>query len=101
EGIDALVLDVKVGRGAFMKDLASARRLAESLVRVGSGAGLRITALLTRMEEPLGRTIGNALEVRESLEILRGEGPPDTTELTFALGAEMLVVGGVAKTNGE
>jgi pyrimidine-nucleoside phosphorylase len=96
EGIDALVLDVKVGSGAFMKDEASARRLAESLVRVGSGAGLKVRALLTRMEEPLGTTIGNALEVKESLAILRGEGPKDTTELTLALGAEMLVLGGVA-----
>lgn len=98
EGIDALVLDVKVGRGAFMKDERSARQLAESLVRVGSGAGLEICALLTRMEEPLGRTIGNALEIREAIEILRGDGPPDTTELTLALGAEMLQLGGVADT---
>jgi pyrimidine-nucleoside phosphorylase len=96
EGIDALVLDVKVGRGAFMKTEAEARRLAESLVRVGTGAGLRVRALLTRMEAPLGRTIGNALEVRESIDILRGEGPADTTEITRALGAEMLVQGGVA-----
>jgi len=101
EGIDALVLDVKVGRGAFMKDLASARRLAESLVRVGSGAGKKVVALLTRMEEPLGTTIGNALEVRESIDILRGEGPPDTTELTLALGVEMLRLGGVAATEAE
>ena len=96
EGIDALVLDVKVGRGAFMKDLASARQLAESLVRVGQGAGLRMRALLTRMEEPLGSTIGNALEVRESIAILRGHGPADTTDLTLALAAEMLHLGGVA-----
>ncbi len=96
EGIDALVLDVKVGRGAFMKDLAQARRLAESLVRVGTGAGLRVRALLTRMEEPLGTTIGNALEIKESIAILRGEGPADTTELVFALAAEMLVLGGKA-----
>ena len=98
EGIDALVLDVKVGRGAFMKDERSARQLAESLVRVGGGAGLKICALLTRMEEPLGRTIGNALETREAIEILRGDGPPDTTELTLALGAEMLRLGGVTAT---
>lgn len=98
EGIDALVLDVKVGRGAFMKDEASGRALAESLVRVGSGAGLRMCALLTRMEEPLGRCIGNALEMVEALEILHGEGPPDTTELTVALGAEMLRLGGKASS---
>ncbi len=101
EGIDALVLDVKVGRGAFMKDEASARQLAQMLVRVGNGAGVKTRALLTRMEAPLGTTIGNALEVRESLAILRGEGPPDTTELTYALGAEMLVLGKVAKTAAE
>lgn len=97
EGIDALLLDVKVGRGAFMKDLPSAQRLAESLVRVGQSAGVRVRALLTRMQAPLGRTIGNALEVREAVEILHGRGPKDTTELTLALAAEMLVLGGVAK----
>ena len=101
EGIDALVLDVKVGRGAFMKTEASARALAESLVRVGTGAGLKVRALMTRMEEPLGRTIGNALEVREAIDILRGKGPADTTEITYALGAEMLCLGGVAKDSAE
>lgn len=94
EGIDALLLDVKVGRGAFMKDAASARRLAESLVRVGTDAGLRVRALLTRMEEPLGTHIGNALEMREAIAILQDRGPEDTTELTLVLGAEMLVLGG-------
>jgi len=98
EGIDALVLDVKVGRGAFMKDEASARKLAESLVRVGTGAGLRVRALLTRMDEPLGRMVGNALEIKESIDILQGKGPKDTTELTQALAMEMLQLGGVADT---
>jgi pyrimidine-nucleoside phosphorylase len=97
EGIDALVLDVKVGRGAFMTDEASARALATSLVRVGSGAGLDVRAYLTRMDVPLGTTIGNALEIRESIDILKGVGPADTTELTLALGAEMLRLGGVAE----
>ena len=96
EGIDALVLDVKAGRGAFMKDEASARELAESLVRVGQGAGLKVRAVITRMDSPLGTTIGNALEIKESLAILRGEGPQDSTELTMQLGAEMLCLGGVA-----
>ena len=97
EGIDALVLDVKVGRGAFMKDLASARALAEALVRVGTRAGKRVVALLTDMSAPLGRTIGNALEAREALEVLHGAGPTDVRELTLMLGAEMLMLGGVAK----
>jgi len=98
EGIDALVLDVKVGKGAFMKDLASARELADSLVRVGAGAGLKVTALLTAMDEPLGVMVGNALEVRESIDILQGVGPRDTTELTFALGAEMICMAGICET---
>src|SRR6185436_20117440 len=75
EGIDALVLDVKVGRGAFMKDLESARALARALVRVGTRTRKRVVALLTDMSAPLGRTIGNALETREALEVLHGKGP--------------------------
>jgi pyrimidine-nucleoside phosphorylase len=94
EGIDGLVLDVKVGRGAFMKDLRSARALARALVRVGSRAGKRVTALLTSMEAPIGRTIGNALETAEAIEVLRDGGPADTRELTLALGVEMLRVSG-------
>jgi pyrimidine-nucleoside phosphorylase len=101
EGIDALVLDVKVGRGAFMKDLASARELARALVRVGTRAGKKVVALLTDMDTPIGLTIGNALETREAIEILMGQGPDDTRELTLALGAEMLVMGGVAKKTGD
>lgn len=96
EGIDALVLDVKVGSGAFMKTEADARALASSLVRVGESAGKRVRAVLTSMEQPLGRTVGNALEIRESIEILHGEGPEDTTELTVVLAAHMLELGGVA-----
>jgi len=98
EGIDALVLDVKVGQGAFMKDLDSARALARALVRVGTRAGKRVVALLTDMSAPLGRTIGNALETREALQVLHGSGPADVRELTLALGAEMLVLGRAAKT---
>jgi pyrimidine-nucleoside phosphorylase len=93
EGIDGLVLDVKVGRGAFMKDLKSARALAQALVRVGSRAGKRIVALLTAMDSPIGRAIGNGLETREAIEILRNSGPHDTRELTLMLGAEMLLLG--------
>lgn len=77
EGIDALVLDVKVGRGAFMKTEADAYRLADALVRVGERAGKRVVALLTDMDAPLGRAVGNALETREALDVLGGGGPPD------------------------
>jgi len=101
EGIDALVLDVKVGRGAFMKTEASARALAEALVRVGTAAGKRVTALLTDMSAPLGRAVGNAIETREALDVLHGKGPADLIECTFALGAEMLILGGVAKSDAE
>ncbi|HQB46899.1 MAG TPA: thymidine phosphorylase, partial [Polyangiaceae bacterium] len=79
EGIDALVLDVKVGKGAFMKDLEQARTLASALVRVGTRAGKRVVALLTRMEAPLGRTIGNALETREAIDVLFERAPADMT----------------------
>ncbi|MBN8612234.1 MAG: thymidine phosphorylase [Deltaproteobacteria bacterium] len=99
EGIDGLVLDVKVGRGAFMKTEADARALAQSLVRVGMLAGKEVTAFLTSMEAPLGRTIGNALEAREAIEVLHGKGPADLRELTLVLGAEMLLMGRVAKND--
>ena len=93
EGIDGLVLDVKCGGGAFMKDLKSARALAQALVSVGRGAGKRVSALITDMSTPIGLTIGNALETREAIEILRNGGPADARALTLELGAEMLVVG--------
>jgi pyrimidine-nucleoside phosphorylase len=101
EGIDALVLDVKVGRGAFMKTEADARRLAEALVRVGTAAGKRVVALLTDMTAPLGRMVGNAIETREAIDVLRGEGPEDTVACTLALGAEMLLLGGAAASAAE
>ncbi|MDF3069254.1 MAG: deoA [Polyangiaceae bacterium] len=98
EGIDGLVLDVKCGGGAFMKDLKSARALARELVLVGKGAGKRVSALITDMSAPIGGTIGNALETREAIEVLKNGGPADTRELTLELGAEMLVVGKRCKT---
>jgi thymidine phosphorylase len=95
EGTGALVLDVKVGSGAFMKDLASATELAETMVALGKDAGVTTVALLTDMATPLGLTAGNALEVRESLEVLAGGGPADVVELTLALAREMLSAAGV------
>lgn len=95
EGTDALVLDVKFGRGAFMKDADHARELAETLVALGTGAGVKTSALLTDMNEPLGNAIGNAIEVEESVAVLQGEGPQDIIDLTVALAEEMLTLAGV------
>lgn len=95
EGADALVLDVKVGSGAFMKDLISARTLAETMVQLGTAHGVKTTALLTAMDSPLGRSAGNAVEVQESLEVLAGGGPADVVELTVALAREMLTAVGI------
>src|SRR6478735_2135118 len=95
EGTGALVLDVKVGSGAFMKDVGSARDLAETMVALGTDAGVRTVALLTDMSTPLGRTAGNGLEVAESVEVLAGGGPDDVVELTVALAREMLQCAGV------
>jgi len=95
EGTGALVLDVKVGSGAFMKDVETARELARTMVDLGTDAGVRTVALLTNMQTPLGLTAGNALEVRESVEILAGGGPQDVVELTVALAREMLTAAGL------
>jgi pyrimidine-nucleoside phosphorylase len=98
EGIDALVLDVKVGSGAFMKTVEQARLLAHTMVGIGNQMGKKVVALLTDMDQPLGNTVGNALEVMEAVDMLRGEAPADYTEVTLALTAEMLVLGGVANS---
>ncbi|MDO5511488.1 thymidine phosphorylase [Corynebacterium sp.] len=95
EGTDGLVLDVKVGPGAFMTSLDDARELARTMVELGQDAGVRSCALLTDMSTPLGRTVGNALEVREAVEVLAGGGPADVVELTLALAREMLTLAGV------
>lgn len=95
EGTSALVLDVKVGSGAFMKDVDQARTLAETMVALGTDAGVRTVALLTDMSTPLGLTAGNAIEVAESVEVLAGGGPPDVVELTVVLAREMLEAAGV------
>jgi thymidine phosphorylase len=94
EGTGALVLDVKVGTGAFMKEPEQARELAETMVALGTDAGVRTVALITGMSTPLGLTAGHALEVRESVEVLAGGGPPDVVELTLALAREMLAAAG-------
>jgi pyrimidine-nucleoside phosphorylase len=101
EGIDALVLDVKTGNGAFMKSEADSRRLAESLVSIGKASGLRTEALVTAMDAPLGRAVGNALEVVECVEVLKGGGPPDLVEISVELTARMLLLGGVAREGAE
>jgi pyrimidine-nucleoside phosphorylase len=98
EGIDSLVLDVKCGIGAFMKTEAEARQLAESLVAISARMGTPTSAILTRMDEPLGYMIGNSLEVIESIDCLRGKGPSDLMEVTYALSAEMLILGGIEST---
>jgi thymidine phosphorylase len=95
EGTGSLVLDVKVGSGAFMRDLASARELAETMVDLGNAHGVRTSALLTRMDTPLGRAVGNAVEVQESVETLQGAGPADLVEVTLALATEMLALAGI------
>ena len=98
EGIDVLVLDVKFGRGAFMKDRTKAHELAQALVSVATAMGKPTRAVLTAMDEPLGRTVGNALEVAESIACLRGHGPADVMEVTYALGEQMLLLAKVAAT---
>jgi thymidine phosphorylase len=95
EGTQSLVLDVKVGTGAFMRSLEDARVLAETMVRLGTAHGVRTTALLTTMDTPLGRTAGNAMEVAEAVEILHGGGPADMIEITLALADEMVALAGL------
>jgi pyrimidine-nucleoside phosphorylase len=96
EGIDALVLDVKVGSGAFMKRWEDAERLARALAGIGRAMGKRVVALLTAMDQPLGRAVGNALEVKEAVQLVRDEGPADLRQVTVELAAEMIVLAGRA-----
>ena len=96
-GAHAVVLDVKVGSGAFMKDLTSARQLARAMVSIGVAHGLAVTCELTDMEQPLGNAVGNSLEIAEAIATLRGDGPTDLVQLTRAAGAEMLVRGRKAR----
>ena len=101
EGIGGLVLDVKVGRGAFMKTREEARALASWLIRIAEGNGVRTEALLTSMDAPLGRAVGNASEVVEAIETLKGRGPKDLEDLSVALAARLLVLAGVAADDGD
>ncbi|PXA03049.1 thymidine phosphorylase [Coraliomargarita sinensis] len=101
EGIDALVLDVKCGRGAFMKTEPEARELAEALVKISRGVGKPTSALITRMDQPLGKAVGNSLEVVEAIDCLKGKGPPDLMEVSYALVAEMLLLGGICQRPDE
>lgn len=95
-GIDALVLDVKTGKGAFMQDFDDARNLARELIAIGTNSNCQTVALITNMNQPLGKYVGNSLEIIEAIEILKGAGPKDTTDLTLDLGAQMLVLGEIA-----
>jgi thymidine phosphorylase len=101
EGTQSLVLDVKAGRGAFMKDFAKAKQLAETMVEIGNNAGVKTVALITQMETPLGNAVGNALEVSESIDVLNGKGPRDVIEITLALAKEMLTLAGINKDPAE
>lgn len=97
-GADAIVLDVKSGKGAFMKTLEDSRALAESMVAIGNEVGRQTMAIISDMSQPLGYAIGNALEINEAIETLKGNGPQDLTELCLALGSQMVLVGGRAET---
>jgi pyrimidine-nucleoside phosphorylase len=100
-GANAIVLDVKVGHGAFMETLDDARTLSHLMISIGEGAGRRVTAVLSDMSQPLGRAVGNALEVVEAVETLRGGGPTDLVEHCLVIGSEMLTLGGLTGTPEE
>ena len=100
-GADAIVLDVKCGSGAFMKDIDHARALANEMVKIGKGAGKNMRALITDMDEPLGFAVGNILEVKEAIDTLKGKGPEDFTDLCLLLGSRMVLLSGLASDEKE
>jgi pyrimidine-nucleoside phosphorylase len=100
-GADGIVLDVKVGRGAFMKDIESAKKLANLMVEIGNSVGRKTVAHVTNMDEPLGLAIGNSLEVVEAIDVLKGNGSKDLLDVCMVLGADMLTIAGVAKDTDE
>ncbi len=100
-GADLIVLDVKTGSGAFMKELKDSKALAEEMVKIGKGAGRKMRAVISDMDQPLGNAVGNILEVREAIDTLKGKGPKDFTKLVMTLGTQMLVAGGICKSEEE
>ncbi len=100
-GSDAILLDVKCGEAAFMNDIGEARRLAHTMADIGARAGKKVVAMITAMDQPLGRAVGNSLEVKEAIDVLKGQGPDDITELSVSLAGMMIFLAGIADSHDE